>query len=137
METSAHQRGRIDVEIPITVTTVLDSLEASIADLSERGAQITGCSVAAGTRFQIDYMGQTIFAQCRWAEIDRMGVQFLYPLVDGPLFERLMIASISQFPDETQSSSVLAYSQMQMRSATGGSRAFGRASQAGFGRRAG
>jgi hypothetical protein len=68
-----------------------------------------------------------------------MGVKFIYPLVDGPLFERLMVASISQFPDETPGSSVMAYSQMQVPTGAGGggSRASGRPMQAGFGRRAG
>jgi hypothetical protein len=137
METHAYRQARIGVEIPIIVTTVLDSLDAAIADLSQYGAQITGCTLAPATRFQIEYMGQTVYAQCRWSEVDRMGVKFFYPLVDGPLFERFMIAQASQIPSQAQSGTAMAYSQMQIRPGAGSGRAFGRAPQAAFGRRAG
>ena len=98
MDGQIQRRPRTSVEIPITITTVLDSLDASIVDLSERGAQVTGCTLPYGTRFQIEFFGQTIFAQCRWAEVDRMGISFSFPLTEGPLHERLIIARASQQP---------------------------------------
>jgi hypothetical protein len=124
---------RTGVDISIVITTVLDRIDAAIIDLSENGAQITGCGgFPPGARFQIEYMGQTLFAQCRWSEIDRMGVQFLFPLADGPLFERLLIARASQPADETATGTHIAMAPLQGRIAP---RPFGRA-VASFGRRA-
>ncbi|MBN8832696.1 MAG: PilZ domain-containing protein [Sphingomonadales bacterium] len=97
MDTLNHY-GRLAVDIPVTVTSVLDSQEAAIADLSQDGALIKGCSLEPGARFQIDYFGQILFAQCRWSEVDRMGCSFLFPLVDGPLYERLTVARMMRFP---------------------------------------
>ncbi len=87
-----RQSQRLATDIPVTITTVLDSLEGIIVDISIHGAQIGGCGLAKGTRFQIEYMGQTVFAQCMWSEIDRMGVKFAFPLTEGPLFDRLQMA---------------------------------------------
>ncbi len=95
-----RQYKRMDVEIPVTVTTVLESFDASLVDLSEGGALVTGCAVPECTRFQIEYMGQTLYAQCRWSEIDRMGIKFLFPLVDGPLHERLQVARAASLYDD-------------------------------------
>ena len=95
-----RQARRVGVDIPVFITTVLDSFEASIVDLSEQGAQITGHSVPEGQRFRIDYRGQALFAICRWSEVDRMGVKFLYPLTEGPLFDRLTVAKAAQIYDE-------------------------------------
>src|SRR5690606_33850129 len=64
-----QRRQRIGVDIPVILTTVLESMEATIADISEQGALIKGCAVPAGARVQIDYLGQTIYAQCRWGEV--------------------------------------------------------------------
>lgn len=96
-----RQSRRVAVDIPVTITTVLDSFDAAIVDLSEQGARISGHSVPEGQRFRIDYMGQAIFAQCCWAEVDRMGIQFLFPLTDGPLYERLMVARTSRIYDDS------------------------------------
>lgn len=90
------RQTRINVDIPVTITTVLDTFEGSIVDLTEDGALITECSLPEGTRFQIEYMGETIYAQCRWAEVDRMGVRFIFALEDGPLHQRLVMARSSQ-----------------------------------------
>ena len=135
MEAQVQRQKRINVEIPVTITTVLDSFEASIADLTELGAQVIGCTLPAGTRFQIEYMGQTVFAQCRWAEVDRMGVKFSFPLVDGLLFERLTIARASRFPHEVSTGTNMAYAPMHQRPAAPGVRGFGRGPGGGFGRR--
>ncbi len=80
---------RISVEIPIVVTTVLDSLDGKIIDLSQGGAQVVGCSLPAGTSCQLDLDGHITFGTVRWSEEDRMGIRFPYPLADGPLLEQL------------------------------------------------
>lgn len=85
-------RLRTAVDIAVTLTTVLDSIDARVIDLSEEGAQIRGAGLAAGTKFQIAYGDQTVYAQCRWSEVDRMGVMFPFGLHDGPLYERLVQA---------------------------------------------
>lgn len=123
MDTQIHRSPRINVEIPVVITTVLDSLEASLVDLSERGAQIAGCSLPVGTSVQIEYMGHTVYAQCRWAEVDRMGISFQYPLVDGPLYERLLVARSAMLPGEASTGMHMAFAPMLTRS---GAREFGR-----------
>lgn len=88
----ARKRQRITVDIAVTITTVLESLDARIVDLSEHGAQIAGATLTPGAKFQIGYMGQTVYAQCMWSEIDRMGARFPFNLSDGPLHDALMAA---------------------------------------------
>lgn len=85
-------RERITVEIAVTVTTVLDSQPGTIVDLTEDGALITGASIAAGTQIVIDLDGYSIFGRVMWAEIDRMGVRFPFPLSEGPLHAALEMA---------------------------------------------
>lgn len=87
-----RNRERIVVDIPIVVTTVLDSLEGVIVDLSEGGAQVVGCTLPAGTQCQIDLDGYITFGTVRWSEEDRMGIRFPYELAEGPLHERLELA---------------------------------------------
>lgn len=130
-----RQYKRMEVELPITITTVLEAHEASIVDLTEGGAQVTGCALEEGTRFQIEYMGQTLFAQCRWSEIDRMGVKFLFPLNEGPLYERLMIARASQIYGDPSTGTNLAMAPIHNGRVTLGARTFGRVGTGGFGRR--
>jgi hypothetical protein len=137
MDSQIQRQRRINVDIPVTITTVLDSFDAAIVDMTEHGAQIIGCSLASGTRFQIEYMGQTVYALCRWAEVDRMGIKFSFPLTDGPLFERLMLARAMQAPNATGHEQHIAYSTMGDRASMPGMRSFGRAATSGFGRRTG
>jgi hypothetical protein len=85
-------RERIVVDIPIVVTTVLDSLEGTIVDLSEGGAQVVGCALPARSQCQIDLEGYTVFGTVQWSEEDRMGIRFPYLLSEGPLYERLEMA---------------------------------------------
>jgi hypothetical protein len=85
--------NRILVDIPVVIATVLDTMEAQIADITEHGILIRGAGLPEGTHFRIEYCGQTVFAQCRWSEVDRMGAKFLFELVEGPLYERLMMAA--------------------------------------------
>lgn len=130
-----RQHKRIEVEIPVTVTTVIDAHEASIVDLTEGGALVTGCSLPEGTRFQIEYMDQTLFAQVRWSEIDRMGIKFLFPLTEGALYERLQMALASQYYGDASSGTTLAMAPVQNGRVTLGARTFGRVATGGFGRR--
>jgi hypothetical protein len=122
MDQQFERQTRVNVDISVTITTVLDSFEASIVDLTEDGALVTGCSLTEGTRFQIEYMGETIYAQCRWAEVDRMGIRFIFSLDNGALHERLVIARASQISSEAggdafYSSHPRAFTRLQM---TGG-----------------
>ncbi|WP_420145804.1 PilZ domain-containing protein [Sphingobium sp.] len=91
-----RSRERIAVDIPIVVTTVLDSLEGVIVDLSEGGAQVVGCTLPARSQCQIDLDGYVVFGTVRWSEVDRMGIRFPYELSDGPLYERLEMARAAQ-----------------------------------------
>lgn len=84
-----RKRERIKVDIAVTLTTVLESMEATLVDLTEHGAQVTGASLPEGTRFQIDYQGHSVFAMVQWSEIDRMGVRFPFEMRDGPLHAAL------------------------------------------------
>ncbi len=85
--TEQRARLRFATDVAVIVTSVLDSAPATIIDLSEDGAQISGASFAPGTRCQIDREGETIFATVMWAEVDRMGVNFATPLTEGPLYD--------------------------------------------------
>ncbi len=87
-----RKRTRIPVQIPVTITTVLDSFDGTIVDLTEDGARIACPGLPRGERIQIEYRGQTVFARCMWGEIDRIGVTFPFPLSDGPLFDQLQMA---------------------------------------------
>lgn len=92
-----RSRERIAVDIPIVITTVLDSLEGAIVDLSEGGAQVVGCTLPAQSQCQIDLDGFVVFGTVRWSEEDRMGIRFPYELSDGPLRERLEMARAAQY----------------------------------------
>lgn len=87
-----RSRERIAVDIPIVVTTVLDSLEGTIVDLSEGGAQVVGCSLPARSQCQLDLDGHIVFGTVQWSEEDRMGIRFPYELNDGPVYEQLEMA---------------------------------------------
>lgn len=130
-----RQHKRIEVEIPVTVTTVIDAQEASIVDLTESGALITGCALPEGTRFQVEYMDQTLFAQVRWSEIDRMGIKFLFPLTEGALYERLQMALASQYYGDASTGTTFAMPPIHNGRVTLGARTFGRVATGGFGRR--
>ena len=115
-----RSRNRTKVDIVVIITTVLDSLEGTIVDLSEAGAQIMGCTLPARSQCQIDVDGHSVFATVQWSESDRMGIRFPYELSDGPLFERLEMARATHL----------------MGGGPGGSRPVG-APPRGFGRRIG
>lgn len=91
-----RSRERISVEIPIVVTTVLDSLQGVIVDLSEGGAQVTGCTLPPKSQCQIDLDGYSVFGTVRWSEHDRMGIRFPYELTEGPLFDKLAKAKAAR-----------------------------------------
>lgn len=133
--TVQRQSKRFEVEIPVIITSVLDTIEAAIVDLTEYGAQIIGCAFTPGTRIQIDYMTQTLFAQCRWTEIDRFGVKFLFPLVDGPLVERLAVARASQLPYERTTGTHMAFAPLHGSAAGSANRLFAHTGHGDFGKR--
>lgn len=91
----ARNHERTAVDIGVTVTTVLDSLEGTIVDLSEGGALVVGCGLPAGCQCQIELDGHVVFGMVQWSEPDRMGIRFPYELTDGPLFEKLEMARLS------------------------------------------
>jgi len=80
---------RIPVDIAVSITSVLDSGEATLRDLTEYGALIEGISLPKGSQFQIEFEGQTIFGFVIWNEPDRFGARFPFTLCEGPLHERL------------------------------------------------
>lgn len=81
---------RIPVEIPVIVTSVLTAAdEATLSNLTEQGAMITGASLPAGTHIHIEYEGQTLFGIVVWCEHDRFGARFPFHLCEGPLHDRL------------------------------------------------
>ena len=91
-----RSRERIPVDIAITITTVLDSLEGTIVDLSAGGAQVVGCSLPTGSQCQLDIDGYSVFGTVRWSEEDRMGIRIPYILTEGPLFEQLEMARLAR-----------------------------------------
>jgi hypothetical protein len=89
-----RRRERTNVDIAVTVTTVLDSLPATITDLNEFGAKIEGAGLPEGTRFQIDVDGHDVFGIVRWTEVDRMGVYFPFGIEGSPLANALDMARV-------------------------------------------
>jgi len=88
--TSSHARpDRIPVDIPVAITSVLSSGEATLGNLTEYGALIEGMSLPKGTQFQIEYRGQTVYGFVVWAEADRFGARFPFTLHEGPLHSEL------------------------------------------------
>jgi hypothetical protein len=97
----ARQKERVRVDIPVTITTVLESQDATIIDLTENGAQVVGATLPAEAQFMLDYQGYSAFATVRWSEVDRMGIRFRFALEDGPLFDALQAARGPQAVTET------------------------------------
>ncbi|MGK2910019.1 MAG: PilZ domain-containing protein [Sphingobium sp.] len=88
-----RNRVRVAVDIPVTITTVLDSQEAKLTNLSPTGAQVQGIVLPKGTTFQLDCEGYTTYAKVMWVkEGDCMGVRFPFLLSDGPLYQALQDA---------------------------------------------
>lgn len=86
---SKRARERTKVDVAVTITTVLDSLEGMVADLSPRGAMVVGASLPLGTQLQLDIDGHSVFATVMWSEDERMGLRFPFELCDGPLYQAL------------------------------------------------
>ncbi len=84
-----QRQARVPVHIPVHLTSVTDSLEAVVVDLTEQGAQIRGASLPHGSLFQVDLDGHSVYARVMWSEVDRMGVRFPFELHEGPLFDAL------------------------------------------------
>jgi hypothetical protein len=88
----ARRHARTAVNIDVTVVGVLDSFDATLADLSEGGALVTGGSLPERARCEIHYAGQVVYGLVMWSEVDRMGVRFPYEMRDGPLHQLLVVA---------------------------------------------
>lgn len=86
------RQARVPVHIKVLLTTVTDSLEGVIADLTEHGALVKAPGLPLGSLFQIDLDGHSVYARVMWSEIDRMGVRFPFALHEGPLFDALEAA---------------------------------------------
>ncbi|MCW2391389.1 hypothetical protein M2336_003229 [Sphingobium sp. B1D7B] len=99
MDHKIDRPQRVCVQVPVIITTVLDVQEATLVDLTEDGGLISGCSLSEGTRFQIDYMSETIYAQSIWHEVDRTGCRFIFPLRDGALYQHLELARSALFAE--------------------------------------
>lgn len=93
---SKRGRERTKVEIAVVITTVLDSLDATVADLSPRGAMVVGASLPLGSQLQLDLDGHSVFATVMWSEDERMGLRFPFELHEGPLYQALEAALTSQ-----------------------------------------
>jgi len=78
--TSGRQSSRIGVNLNVAVETVLDRHEGRITDLSETGAKIEGAPFPVGQKVKITANDEVVWAQVRWAEHDRMGLQFETPM---------------------------------------------------------
>lgn len=96
VQTRRHQRTPVNIDV--TVVGILDSFDGAIADLSEGGALIVGCSLPARARCEVHYGDQIVYGLVMWSEIDRMGVRFPYELRDGPLHQLLTIARSHHAP---------------------------------------
>lgn len=93
---SQHRRrtDRIASKVDVVLATVLTREPATIIDISEGGAQITGAVLAKGTRFMIELGDDVIYAAVAWEEGDRMGVRFEHALKAGPLYELAQQAKV-------------------------------------------
>ncbi|MEY4269589.1 MAG: hypothetical protein RLZZ58_805 [Pseudomonadota bacterium] len=90
--TVERRHDRLTTRIPVTISSVLDSVYGVITDLSEGGARIEGATLPEKSRCQIEYGGQTVYGTVMWAEVDRMGIRFPFELADGPLYDALEMA---------------------------------------------
>jgi hypothetical protein len=87
-----HDHDRVQVEIAVSMTSILSAQDATIINMNENGALLHGVSARPGSRIQLEYQGQTVFAIVAWSEDDRLGARFPFGLHDGPLHQRLLQA---------------------------------------------
>ncbi|PZU58938.1 MAG: pilus assembly protein PilZ [Sphingobium sp.] len=120
-----QRKERIAVEIPVTVTSVLDCGEGVILNLTEDGALIAGVSAPQGKQVIVDHRGHSVFGTVMWSESDRIGVRFPFPLTEGPLHEALLHARGPMASSPVTSAWQPATSQAMMGRATFGRRAVG------------
>ena len=74
-----RRHDRMPTSIPVTVSTVLQTSDAVLTDVSEGGAKVSGVFLPQSTRITIDHDGQSFYGTVMWAEIDRVGVKFDRP----------------------------------------------------------
>lgn len=94
MNTIESRRSeRTSVNVKVKVETVLEKHEGRITDLSETGAKIEGHPFEVGKKVKISTEDGAVWGVCRWAEVDRMGIQF-----DTPMPEQLRQLLKSNMP---------------------------------------
>lgn len=75
-----QREQRVPVNVDVIVGSALASEPGTITDLTESGAKINGSPHAVGSKVKIDAAGEAVWAKVRWAEADRMGVEFETPI---------------------------------------------------------
>ena len=73
---NTRRATRTKVAIDISYGTAEGNRDGQIVDISDTGACIAGTPMAVGRRIHIDHGDQRTWATVRWAEVDRMGIQF-------------------------------------------------------------
>jgi len=89
-----RRTDRIATRVDVILATVLTRESATIIDISEGGAQVTGGVLAKGTRFMIEFGDDVVYGAVAWEEGDRMGVRFEHTLKAGPLYELAQRAKV-------------------------------------------
>ncbi len=81
---------RFPTDIAVLACSVVESRAARIVDLSTHGAKVESDKpYTAGQQIALELQGERVFGIVTWSEIDRMGIEFLYPLIDGVFREAL------------------------------------------------
>lgn len=78
--TDIRRAERIPVSVGVDVETVLERHAGRITDLTQNGAQIVGKPFKVGEQVKLVANDEALWAKVRWAESDRMGVQFETPM---------------------------------------------------------
>tara|TARA_B100000745_G_C19905387_1_gene303475 strand:+ start:200 stop:538 length:339 start_codon:yes stop_codon:yes gene_type:complete len=90
---NARRSNRVAVNVNVDVETVLERHSGRITDLSENGAKVEGQPFAVGQKVKLTAEGAAVWGTCRWAEVDRMGIEF-----DTPMPEQLQSLLKSKAP---------------------------------------
>lgn len=97
-----RRTNRIATRVDVVLATVLTRESATIIDISEGGAQVTGAVLAKGTRFMIEFGDDVVYGAVAWEEGDRMGVRFEHMFKAGPLYELVQRAKVLAGIEETK-----------------------------------
>lgn len=77
---NARRSDRVAVNVNVDVETVLERHSGRITDLSETGAKVEGQPFAVGQKVKLSTADAAVWGTCRWAEVDRMGIEFDTPM---------------------------------------------------------